>query len=172
MGVPYLLLNPLIPYDNSKIQIRDTDITLVTSTPRFMYCTLRVGRLAYDLIVIHAPHFVPGADNRLVVEVFWEFVNTTVSKIHVRGTPVLASVDVNGRVGSITSDGIGPFRADVETDTGKEFRMFVERFSLRVPSTFAAEHKSEQSHTWMSSDGFKKRIDFFAYSNSISATNV
>eukprot|EP00435_Cladocopium_sp_Y103_P017780 s237_g4.t1 len=129
------------------------------SSSRILATTCCFGGLRVDIVVIYAPQRGRPA---LEIQQWWIQLRSILGQIR-RGSTVLLLGDCNARVGSVTTDTIGPCNADVEDEAGALLRSVRSDFDLIIPSTFPEYHGGPGS-TFVGPQGHQSRIDFIAVS--------
>ncbi len=90
---------------------------VAAATNQFPFVTA-TGKIKLDICVLYAPHL--GYDEDLWTQ-WWHFVAKAIGK-HRRAAASLVVVgDINGRLGSVLSDSVGGFAADLEKQSGSDF---------------------------------------------------
>ena len=89
-------------------KLREEQVRLVYRDPRRMLLTVRAPFLKMDVLVGNAPH------SGEPVEVRKSWWDRTIEIVRGRRDPqpLLVLADANGKVGSLTSEAVGPWRQD------------------------------------------------------------
>ena len=89
---------------------------------RMLLVTVRQAPLAANFLVLHAPCSSAPRHKSLA---FWKDTSDALGKVRGAMENLFIMADINGTLGSITSDAVGPCGADQETLTGTQFRSIV-----------------------------------------------
>ena len=130
--------------------------TVLVCQPRLLVAQICAPFLRLTVVVAHAPSEVRG--NEGTAAAFWSECRAALSR-RVKDSEVVVLTDANARIGSLTSEAVGPCWAETETSAGQAFHQFVAEEILKVPATFD-ECQEGPGYTWTSPVGLKHRIDY------------
>ena len=130
--------------------------TVLVCQPRLLVVQICAPFLRLTIVVAHAPSEVRG--NEGTAAAFWRECRAALSR-RVKDSEVVVLTDANARIGSLTSEAVGPCWAETETGAGQAFHQFVAEEILKVPATFH-ECQEGPGYTWTSPVGLKHRIDY------------
>ena len=129
------------------------------SSPALQCVAAKSGILYVVIICGHCPHQKCGC---AAIDVLFEDLRTIWITYDLDGAKVLFAIDLNGRLGDIVSDHIGPHNSDNEDYAGAQFHLFLRDHSLWVPSTFEQYHHGPIKATLETHGRFLHRGDFIA----------
>ena len=123
---------------------------------------IRVRRQDVDFlfVAVYVPVEPHKTTDRNKIAKLWEYLYKLLNNIPSRCVPVIC-IDANGRVGSQTSDSIGPCDSQRENSNGKQLRELCEHHHLCLVNTFYPI-----GHTWRG-EYTSSRIDYIAIPKSM-----
>ena len=143
-------------------KIRADDLKIIHSTTQRLVVRLRCHNLRLVILVAHAPNNV----DEDTLRTWWRHCSAAISP-GLREWPILALLDANARVGSMTSTSIGSFQAQEENIPGTIWHEWLLQEGLTVPQTFESHHTGE-GHTWCHPSGSASaRLDYIALSHAL-----
>ena len=144
----------------------DKDICVWHSCPRILAATLSHESLTITIIVCYAPQ---SGRSLAEIDAWWQEFDSIIDKRPVEREAAMVWLgDMNAKIGSVTSTGIGPLAGDLEDHAGQHLRLIVDKHNMLVPSTFDAWHQG-QSWTFLAGLGHRSRIDFIAISEQMTS---
>ena len=120
-----------------------------------MILRVKTDALRVIIVAAHAPH--TGADLEEINR-FWHSLSAQIPSRYDDWARLLLA-DANARVGSITSDHIGPHQAETDTEKSEAFRNYLAEEDLWLPATFE-DYQTGPGATWKSTS----RNDFIGIS--------
>ena len=158
---------PVNPEAAVPVYLSAADTRVSHQTSRILIAHIRKARFDLHAVVLHAVNQAHASPEE--IHAWWAEVRTAMHSSIPHGSGVVVFADVNGRVGSIVDQVVGPSRAQEEDLPGYLFRSLLAEWSLCLPCTYehiASSHQpwlpEEDWHTWTSNAGGKHRIDFLA----------
>lgn len=131
--------------------ILDSVMDFTSKSERISTLTIRSGNKAYTLVNAHAPTNNYNRKNPQMIEEFWEDLEETTSKIHMKHVKVLLG-DFNAQLGRERKfrDTTGKYTAHKRTNkNGENLINFCRNFDLKIMSTqFQKPHN--KLRTWKS----------------------
>lgn len=110
-----------------------------------------------DFVGIYAPQSGRGEQE---IQDWWLHLSHVLGSRPSHG-PLFLAGDANGKIGAITTRGIGDHAPDFEDCAGALLRACCDQFSLVIPATFAEWH-SGSTATFSSARGGHSRVDYIA----------
>ena len=92
--------------------------TVLACQPRLLVAQICAPFLRLTVVVAHAPSEVRG--NEGTAAAFWSECRAALSR-RVKDSEVVVLTDANARIGSLTSEAVGPCWAETETRAGQAF---------------------------------------------------
>ena len=133
---------------------------LVTmAKPTVLMVTLQVMAFSVDILVAHAP---TARSRSAKLRAWWNDAINVVSSRRGTHRPIVICIDTNSRIGSRTSEYIGPLAADEEDSAGAMFHKLLESAQMWVPQTWPQHHEGHKHTTWESPLLGQHRIGFIA----------
>ena len=142
------------------------NLHILSATTQRMVVRLCKDDLRLILIVAHAPA-CPTFDEATT---FWSALTAMIPSA-LRSWPLIALLDANARVGSETSDCVGPCGAEVENLAGECFHSWLHQNSLCLPQTDADVHQGPHE-TWVHHSETGARLDFVAIDQTLRAPGM
>ena len=156
---------PVNPEAAVPVYLSAADTRVSHQTSRILIAHIRKARFDLHAVVLHAVNQAHASPEE--IHAWWAEVRTAMHSSIPHGSGVVVFADVNGRVGSIVDQVVGPSRAQEEDLPGYLFRSLLAEWSLCLPCTYehiASSHQpwlpEEDWHTWTSNAGGEHRIDF------------
>ena len=148
---------PFLWLDGRPLKVEAPQVTVLHAEPRLLGLDVSLPTFRCVLASAHAPH-TPVSGDTEAAEAFWRVLQQVLRRApgHV---PVILMVDANGRLGDIQSSSVGNCDQEGETAAGGVFHSFLQDHDLCAANTFSHCH-SGSSHTWISSQGQGRRIDY------------
>ena len=137
----------------------DSEVTVVSSSPRHLTVNVITPRLRLHVQVAHAPS-VPTVGLEQA-RAFWN-ARTVELMRRPGGADFVVLCDANSRLGSTASLHVGDEQAEDENVAGTLFHEFLAQISGFVPSTFS-DFQHGPGHTWCSPLGKWSRIDYIVF---------
>ena len=153
-----LWLDRVRPYASSATQkfcFQHDHVHIASFDPRHLLAIIRAPHMHIRIPVVHAPHqFAQDIE----FSQWWNQIHEMVIRTN-GNLPLIVLGDMNARLGSVVSDSVNSFHAELETKTGHCLHAFMMEYDLFAPSTFAEFHTGPP-HTWTAPEGSKHRLDF------------
>ncbi|CAE7236785.1 unnamed protein product [Symbiodinium sp. CCMP2592] len=132
-------------------------VNVLSASPRHLAVTVSATHLHLVVLVAHCPSAAKAPISEY--EGFWR------QRVHdltrrPPGYDFLVLADANARVGSITSECVGPYGSETENPPGEVLHEVLHALAAFLPTTFPDIH-SGPSATWVSPFGDGHRIDYF-----------
>ena len=108
--------------------------------------------LSLEIFNAHGPYATKAPAPLIKVRQLRDEKAVVIRKYHKPFRDLVLSVDLNGRLGSLTSPHVGDHNADEQDYAGGVFHEILREHSLMVPSTFACCHDATKV-TWLQRDG-------------------
>ena len=140
------------------------DLCVWHQSARVLGVRCNFGAIAFDVLVLYAPQ---GGRPSEEIQQWWHELQKVISKRDAN-VALFCLGDMNCKIGSIVTEGIGEHGADIEDLGGTNFREFCEANQLIVPSTFDQWHQGP-SDTFVSAHNTKSRLDYIAVSSACQA---
>ena len=131
--------------------LKQQDIFVLLEEPTVIAIAVNHPSLQADFISVHAPQKQSSQQ-----EEWWKKLSDFMEARIKRGRQIFLLGDMNARVGSSFSSGIGRLAVQEERPNGRCLRKIVDDFQLILPSTFHEYHEGT-SHTFQ-----KHRLDYIA----------
>ena len=147
------------PTDHGTVTISSTDIRILHSSSQRIAVKIASAAVRLVAIVLHAPS---GQDPH-ALDAWWIATSNAIPS-SLRSWDWIVLADANSRVGSITSDAIGPAGAQDENEAGSSFHAWLLQHGLLLPQTFEEHHPSDVHDTWVHGTGAEARLDYVAVS--------
>ena len=142
-------------------------LKIVHQTSQRMLVRFHCNNLRFVILVAHAPNNVATDALRS-----WWTMCTQAVPNSLRDWPMIALLDANARVGSLSSHAIGSCHAEQENDAGQVWHQWLVDSDLVVPQTFDHFHHGPISHTWIHpANTSSARLDYVAISQSLASGN-
>ena len=153
-----LWLDRSMPYatsKQSKLYFQDSHVHVARADDRCLLAVVRAPHLQLRVLVIHAPH---QAAKDVQCEDWWNQLQHTVQHTAAH-FPLIVLGDMNAKLGTIPSESVDTHGAEIENFTGHLLHSFMLECRLWAPATHSTNHEGP-THTWISCDGTKHRLDF------------
>ncbi len=143
------------PSDPDNIEIKSTDLRILSATSQCMIVRVQNHFLKLLLIVAHAP-----SDGNLETYAhFWKSLTNAIPQCY-RSWKQIHLIDANARIGSVVSHQVGSAGAEEENSAGDVFHQWLADQDLLAPQTFPLHHSGRHC-TWTHSTGdHSARLDF------------
>eukprot|EP00435_Cladocopium_sp_Y103_P008907 s549_g2.t1 len=141
------------------------DVCVWYEDHRVLAARFHIQNLTFEVITAYAPQ--KGRSDAEIQE-WWRHLHNIMSQKDPNAACFLLG-DLNCKIGSIVSEEIGPFGADMEDTGGECMRDLCSDFQLIVPSTWDQFHTG-QHWTFTSSHGTHSRLDYIAVSKCCAAS--
>ena len=135
------------------------DLCVWYHNKRIIAARCNFGQVVFDIMVLYAPQ--KGRPQQEILD-WWDELEDVVAKRD-RNVNLICLGDLNCKVGSISTCGIGEHAGDLEDEGGERFRAFCDGQNLIVPSTFAHWHHGV-TNTFVSAHNTQSRLDYIAIS--------
>lgn len=136
-----------------------TDLCVWYQNKRILAARCNFGRAIFDIMVLYAPQ--SGRPSHEIQE-WWDELHK-IAATRDGNVNLICLGDLNCKIGSIVTDGIGDHAGEMEDEGGERFREFCIEQKLVVPSTFAHWHNGVTS-TFVSTHNTQSRLDYIAIS--------
>ena len=153
-----LWLDRTLPYatsKNTKFFFQAGHVHIAQADDRCLLAIVRAPHLNMRVLVVHAPHQAAKDAHH---EEWWNRVQNLVQHTAAH-LPLIVLGDMNAKIGTVHSESVGAHGAEPENATGNLLHTFTLECRLWAPSTHAEVHEGP-THTWISSEGLKHRLDF------------
>ncbi len=127
------------------LYFHEADFAIIATNPRFLILRVKTDALRVIIVAAHAPH--TGADLEEINR-FWQSLSAQIPSRYDDWARLLLA-DANARVGSITSDHVGPHQAETDTEKSEAFRNYLAEEDLWLPATFE-DYQTGPGATWKS----------------------
>ena len=143
-----------------------SDLRILHASTQRLIVQLRKNDLKLILLCGHAP----SGNDAAQLDSWW-IATTHAIPTSKRSWPLIAMLDANARVGSLTSTSIGPAGAEPENIAGNSFHQWLHDSSLFLPQTMEDMHTGDH-HTWVHSSGSTSRLDYIAIDHSLNTPGI
>ena len=150
-------LYPCSDANQNPLPWKDEYLSLIYGDSNLLIAKIDHPGLRVLAINGHLPH--TGHENEKLQQ-WWHKLDSKIPS-HLRSMNCILAVDSNARIGSLTSEAIGPRSADEQTYGGGLLHQWLTDYSMWIPSTFDGIH-SGNDYTWTHPNGSTSRIDFLA----------
>ena len=146
---------------NHQLQVTQ-DVCVWHNSSRLLALDIKCSALQITICVLYAPQ--SGREDHEIQE-WWEHFRQLIQNRPSR-LPMIWLGDMNAKIGSITTSGIGANAADLEDTAGTELREACTCHHMTIPSTFRHWHDTA-TWTYVNPAGFRSRNDYIAVAEDI-----
>lgn len=140
-----------------RVHLLEQHWTVVASGPEYMVTRLWCGPVDVLIANLHVPH--SGNDDG-EIQKYWTDLQQLIPG-HLRGKHMILLGDMNARLGSVQSAGIGGHACEEESFAGGLLHNHVLQWKQWIPATFE-HHQFGPTSTWVHPGGSESRIDYIA----------
>ena len=147
-------------WDGSQVWLRQGAGPKVTSSraisARTTTVIMRSGDLTATIVSTHGPIEDSAAEAK---QSFYEELEGVLEEARRNTDLTIMGVDMNGTLGSVLGEEVGPHRPEQETENGMMLRNMMQQFELYAANTFEGG-----DYTWTGTRGHRRRIDYICIS--------
>ena len=135
---------------DSSLGVSERTAWRIVSTPRLLVVRVQLWQADVLCISAHAPYDDPA---------WWREFPAKVSAANPDKLPIILLTDANAKVGSTTSQAIGPEGAEQQNEMGEAFHEALLQLNMAAVNTFS---ETGSGTTWASNSWKRSRLDYVA----------
>ena len=147
-----------------QIVVAEEDVSVISTSPRHIHVTVRVGGSFLHLASVHVPQQNRDPlERQAVLTIIATFAQAAADHVCIVG------VDANARLPAYFQDVTGGCIFAEHDDAGVDLAQLLHAHGLWVPTTFEAVHSGDTA-TWVHPGGKRSQIDYFLANNHLQHT--